>query len=166
LRRYIDFFHQALLWIAIVTVCALPVIGEQTPAPSVPPPLYFGTGWYPEQLAEARWETDLELMQAAHMNVVRIGEFAWSTMEPSENHFDFNWRDHAITLAAKHHIAVVLGTPTAAPPAWLTTKYPDTLRVDEDGRHAEHGNRQHFSFTSPRYLAPHGVAVYALARSQ
>ena len=36
-------------------------------------------------------------------------------------------------LAEKHHIAVVLGTPTDAPPAWLTTKYPETLRVDANG---------------------------------
>ncbi|MGB9031554.1 MAG: DUF4350 domain-containing protein, partial [Acidobacteriaceae bacterium] len=62
------------------------------------------------------------------------------------------WLDRAIALAAKHHICVVLGTPTAAPPAWLTTKYPETLRVDENGHRAEHGNRQHFSFTDPKYL--------------
>ena len=37
-------------------------------------------------------------------------------------------------LAAKHHIAVVIGTPTAAPPAWLTQKYPETLRINDDGR--------------------------------
>ncbi len=73
------------------------------------------------------------------------------TLEPSEGQFDFAWLDRAITLAAKHHIAVVLGTPTAAPPAWLTTKYPETLRVEEDGRRAEHGNRQQFSANHPTY---------------
>ena len=85
-------------------------------------PLRFGTAWYPEQWPEQRWEADLELMQAAHMNVVRVGEFAWSMMEPSEDHFDFAWLDKAIAMAAKHHIAVVMGTPTAAPPAWLTVQ--------------------------------------------
>ncbi len=113
--------------------------------------LEFGTAWYPEQWPESRWETDLQMMQDAHMNVVRIAEFAWSTMEPSEGRFEFVWLDRAIALAAKHNMKVVLGTPTAAPPAWLTTKYPDTLRVDENGTRAEHGNRQHFSFTSPTY---------------
>lgn len=141
---------HSLLAIALLLVCALPLAGQAHPT-SAPAPLYFGNSWYPEQWPEVRWETDLQLMQAAHMNVVRMGEFAWSTMEPEEGRFDFAWLDRAIALAAKHHIAVVLGTPTAAPPAWLTSKYPDTLRVDEDGRHAEHGNRQHFSFTSPRY---------------
>jgi beta-galactosidase len=90
-------------------------------------------------------------MEAAHIDVVRVGEFAWSAMEPSEGHYDFGWLDRAIAMAAKHHICVVLGTPTAAPPAWLTTKYPETLRIDENGRRDEHGNRGQFSFTDPKY---------------
>ena len=113
--------------------------------------LRLGAAWYPEQWPESRWEEDLRLMQAAHINVVRVGEFAWSRMEPSEGRFDLDWLDRAIRMAEKHGIEVVLGTPTAAPPAWLTTTYPDTLRIDQDGRRAEHGNRQQFSFTSPRY---------------
>jgi beta-galactosidase len=90
-------------------------------------------------------------MEQAHMHVVRVGEFAWSTMEPAEGRFEFGWLDRAIALAAKHEIKVVLGTPTAAPPAWLTTKYPETLRVEEDGHRAEHGNRQQFSANDPHY---------------
>jgi beta-galactosidase len=141
-----------LLQRAMLLLLLLPIVaGVPAAAQKTGPPLRFGTAWYPEQWPEARWNTDLQLMQDAHMNVVRVGEFAWSTMEPAEGHFEFAWLDRAIALAAKHHIAVVLGTPTAAPPAWLTAKYPDTLRVDEDGRRAEHGNRQQFSFTSPRY---------------
>ncbi|MBT9331220.1 beta-galactosidase [Paracidobacterium acidisoli] len=115
------------------------------------PPLLVGAAWYPEQWPESQWEPDLERMEAAHIHLVRVGEFAWSTMEPSEGHYEFGWLDRAIALAAKHHICVVLGTPTAAPPAWLTTKYPETLRVSEDGVRDEHGNRQQFSFTDPKY---------------
>jgi beta-galactosidase len=90
-------------------------------------------------------------MEAAHIHVVRMAEFAWSTLEPREGQFEFEWLDRAIAQAARHHIRVVLGTPTAAPPAWLTGKYPEVLRVDEDGHVDEHGNRQQFSFTSSRY---------------
>ncbi|MFI5070964.1 MAG: beta-galactosidase [Terriglobales bacterium] len=111
----------------------------------------MGTAWYPEQWPESRWEKDLELMEAANIKVVRVGEFAWSRMEPSEGHYDFDWLERAISLAAKHHIVSVVGTPTAAPPAWLTQKYPDTLRVEENGQRAKHGNRAHGSVTSPRY---------------
>ena len=111
----------------------------------------MGTAWYPEQWPQDRWEKDLALMEAAHIHVVRMAEFAWSTLEPREGQFEFEWLDRAIAQAARHHICVVLGTPTAAPPAWLTSRYPDVLRVDEDGHADEHGNRQQFSFASPRY---------------
>ena len=121
------------------------------PFSSAAEPLRLGTAWYPEQWPEDRWEADLALMEQAHLDVVRIGEFAWSRMEPKEGHYDFAWLDAAIAAAERHHIAVVLCTPTAAPPAWLTSHYPDTLAVDEDGVPAEHGMRQHFSFASSRY---------------
>jgi beta-galactosidase len=111
----------------------------------------LGAAWYPEQWPETQWEHDLQLMQEAHMNVVRVGEFAWSSMEPSEGHYDFGWLDRAIAMAAKHHIAVVIGTPTDAPPAWLTTKYPDTLGMNADGHWREHGGRRQFNYSSPRY---------------
>jgi len=111
----------------------------------------MGTDWYPEQWPEARWETDLQMMEAAHLNVVRLAEFAWSTMEPAEGRFDFVWLDRAIRLAEKHHVAVVLGTPTAGTTAWLTQKYEETLRVDSNGQRATHGNRAHGSVTSVKY---------------
>src|SRR5689334_12305044 len=116
------------------------------------PALVFGTAWYPEQWDEARWDKDLSLMQAAGINMVRVAEFAWSRMEPQEGQFDFAWLDRAIDLASKHNITIVLGTPSAAPPAWLTYKYPDTLATWDNGRRAEHGNREHYRFTSDRYL--------------
>src|ERR1700734_1278177 len=143
---------KAIVHSATFTLVALLSITNPAPAqPTAQPAILLGAAWYPEQWPESRWAADLDLMQAAHMHVVRVGEFAWSTMEPSEGHFDFAWLDRAIAAAASRNIVVVLGTPTAAPPAWLTSKYPGTLRVDEDGRRAEHGNRQQFSFTSPQY---------------
>jgi beta-galactosidase len=115
------------------------------------PALLMGADWYPEQWPEVRWETDAKMMEDAHLTVTRIGEFAWSAMEPSEGKFELDWLDRAIRVLEKHHIAVVLGTPSAAPPAWLTAKYPDVLRVDENGIRATHGNRAHGSSSSPKY---------------
>jgi beta-galactosidase len=114
-------------------------------------PLYLGTAWYPEQWPESRWDADLTLMEKAQIRFVRITEFAWSTMEPSEGHYDLDWVERAVRMAEKHHIAVVLGTPSAAPPAWLTSKYPETLRTMEDGRKDEHGNRQQFNWANAKY---------------
>lgn len=110
-----------------------------------------GVAWYPEQWPEDHWEKGLALMEAAGIRMVRIGEYAWSRMEPREGEFELDWIDRAITLAARHSIVTVLGTPTDAPPAWLTQKYPETLRAGEDGQRAKHGERRQFSYTSPRY---------------
>ena len=68
-----------------------PVVGSARAAAAAP--LLVGTAWYPEQWPQSRWPRDLELMQAAHLDVVRIGEFAWSTMEPQPGKYDFAWLD-------------------------------------------------------------------------
>jgi beta-galactosidase len=145
-----------VLTLALPVVAAAlftPTIRAQspTPPPSAAPALYLGTAWYPEQWPESRWDADLSLMEAAHVRFVRIGEFAWSKLEPSEGHYDLDWLDRSIRAAERHHIAVVIGTPSAAPPAWLTTKYPETLRIMEDGRQDQHGNRQQFNWSDPKY---------------
>ena len=147
--RFICSSHWRLLAYAI-TLAIASFARSQTPYITPNAPL-LGAAWYPEQWPEGRWDADLSLMERAHLNVVRVGEFAWSTMEPSEGHYNFTWLDRAIALAARHHIAVVLGTPTDAPPAWLTAKYPQTLRVDENGRPAQHGNRRQFNYANPLY---------------
>lgn len=140
---------------AALLVAAAPALPQATPARATnfagKPPLAVGVAWYPEQWPEERWPVDLAMMHKAGFNTVRVAEFAWSRMEPEEGKFDFTWLDRAIAAAAKHGMMVVIGTPTAAPPAWLTQKYPDTLRVDENGRRATHGGRRQFSFASARY---------------
>ncbi len=149
--------------IALALACATIATSAQPPATSSPtyraratnfaarPAIAVGTSWYPEQWPEERWAVDLAMMRQAGFNTVRIGEFAWSRMEPAPGRYDFAWLDRAIDTAAAHGMMVVLGTPTAAPPAWLTQAWPDTLRVDEDGKRAGHGGRRHFSFASERY---------------
>lgn len=145
---------RAVAVVACLLAGSIFAVGSQetsAPWPDGAPFLLLGAAWYPEQWPESRWEQDLALMEAANLHVVRIGEFAWSRMEPAEGQYDFEWLDRAIAAAARHHIVTVLGTPTDAPPAWLTQKYPDTLRVNADGTRDQHGNRRQFSFSSPRY---------------
>jgi beta-galactosidase len=45
----------------------------------------------------------------------------------------------------------VLGTPTAAPPAWLVQQYPDLMAIDENGRRVQFGNRCHYCVNSPEF---------------
>ena len=146
LRRFAAFS----LAFALSSVLSAPAQAPLPPAPRKPA-LLLGAAWYPEQWPESRWDADLSLMQAAHIRFVRVGEFAWSTMEPKEGDFELDWLDRAIRAAEKHGIAVVIGTPSAAPPAWLTQRYPETLRTMEDGRKDQHGNRQQFDWSDPKY---------------
>ena len=113
--------------------------------------MYFGSAWYPEQWDERRWPRDLELMAEAGMNVARTGEYAWCRLEPEEGRFELDWLERAVDLAAGRGVRIVLSTPSDAPPAWLTQKYPDTLRTDEHGRRQSHGGRRQFSPASERY---------------
>jgi beta-galactosidase len=137
----------------VLAVSLYVAASAQAPLPPDPGkvPLELGAAWYPEQWPESRWDADLALMEAAHIHFVRVGEFAWSTFEPSEGNYQLDWMERAIRAAEKHHIAVVMGTPSAAPPAWLTQKYPETLRTNPDGRKDGHGNRQQFDWSDPKY---------------
>ncbi len=125
--------------------------------------LFFGAAYYPEQWPEYRWPEDIRFMQEARINVVRMAEFAWSTLEPSAGEFNFAWLDHAIEQLAAAGIASVLGTPTAAPPAWLVEACPDILAVDENGRRVQFGNRCHYCVNSPDFHAAATRIVQAMA---
>jgi beta-galactosidase len=106
----------------------------------------FGVDYYPDQTPEHLWHQDAVEMQAYGVNSVRIAEFAWALMEPSEGVYQFDWLHRAIDLLHAHGIAVILGTPSAAPPPWLTQKYPEILMVNDQGISLHPGARR---FTCP-----------------
>jgi beta-galactosidase len=123
----------------------------------------FGVAYYPEQWAESDWESDARRMRDCGVNTVRMGEFAWALMEPSEGHYDFALFDRAIATMARHGIKTILGTPTAAPPKWLTRKYPEVLHVFESGRRADDQSRRHYCYNSVVYRRLSRAIVEALA---
>jgi len=51
--------------------------------------LLFGCAYYLEYMPYERLEEDLEMISGAGMNVVRIAESTWSTLEPQDGVFDF-----------------------------------------------------------------------------
>ena len=112
---------------------------------------YRGVAYYPEFWPESRHTEDIRLMGEARINLARMGEFAWTAMEPSEGVFDFAWLHHAVRRMGEAGISVMLCTPTAAPPAWLTAAYPETLLVRKDGVRAGHGGRRHYCPTNDTY---------------
>ncbi|MFP4344648.1 MAG: beta-galactosidase [Anaerolineales bacterium] len=125
--------------------------------------MQLGVCYYPEHWPEERWATDARLMREAGLTYVRIGEFAWQLMEPEEGHFEWGWLDRATEALAEEELQVVLGTPTATPPAWLVTQYPDVLPVDAQGRVRRFGSRRHYCPTSPTYRRHTERIVQALA---
>lgn len=113
--------------------------------------LRIGSAYYPEQWPEANWKEDIRLMREAGFNTVRLGDFAWSALEPEGGRYEFNWLERAISALGEAGIDTVLCTPTAGPPAWLVSKYPDILPVDENGCRVQFGNRCHYCVNSPEF---------------
>ncbi len=131
----------------LLTAAAIATLPAQSPAQrSDDPPLLFGVDYYPDQTPESLWEQDASQMAAMGITNVRVAEFAWGLMEPAEGKFDFAWLKRAVQLLHSHNIAVILGTPSAAPPPWLTQKYPEVLMVNDRGTTLSPGTRR---FTCP-----------------
>src|ERR1700752_677911 len=124
----------------------------------------YGVVYYPEQWPEAQWDFDLSRIAQTGMNVVRMGEGAWSVWEPEEGHYDFALFDRALELCQKHELKAIMGTPTSTPPAWLTERYPEVLRVRFDGTRLVHGSRRHYNYTSPVYREKSRAITEALAK--
>ena len=113
--------------------------------------LLYGAAYYDEYMPYDRLEEDIRLMKKAGMNVVRIGESTWSTMEPQEGVFDTSHLTRVIEAMSGAGISVILGTPTYAIPTWLVKAYPEILAVTQEGR-GLYGRRQNMDITHPAYL--------------
>ena len=113
----------------------------------------FATGvyYYPEHWPREQWDRDLKNMADMGFEFTHFGEFAWAFMEPEEGKYDFEWLDHAVELAAKYGLKVIMCTPTPTPPAWLTHKHPEVLIKNSLGIAAVHGTRQQASWSSEVY---------------
>lgn len=113
--------------------------------------ILFGGDYNPEQWSEEIWEEDMRLFRKAHIDVVTLNVFSWSALQPSEDQYDFEKLDKIMELVKKNNIKVVLATSTAAHPAWMAKKYPDSLKVDVEGRRRHFGGRQNMCPNSPTF---------------
>lgn len=123
----------------------------------------LGVCYYPEHWPPERWSVDAQQMRKAGISIIRVGEFAWTLMEPAPETYSWDWLDQAIeTMTAEGH-EVVLCTPTAAPPAWLIHTHPEILPVDEEGRRRRFGSRRHYCPNNPTFRTHTKRIVTALA---
>ncbi len=137
--------------------------------------MYFGVDYHPEQWVfpyggtkdnpESGWDRDIEQMVKAGVNVVRFGEFTWGLCEPEEGKYDFAWLRRVMDKMGKAGIEVVLATPTAAPPIWLSRKYPEILPIDEQGLKKHAGTRRAACLNSDAFWNHSKAIVEQMARA-
>lgn len=113
--------------------------------------MYYGVAYYPEHWPETIWSTDARDIKAAGMDGVRIGEFAWSKMEPTQGDYDFAWLNRAIEVLGDAGLKIVLCTPTATPPQWMMHQHPEILPEDANGVQMRGGVRKYYCHSSPIY---------------
>jgi len=123
----------------------------------------LGCCYYPEHWPEEWWAEDARRMRDMGLSLVRIGEFAWSRIEPEPGRYDWGWLDRVIDTLHAAGLKVILGTPTATPPKWLVDRMPDMVAIDEGGRPRGFGSRRHYCFSHEGYRAECRRIVTALA---
>ena len=125
---------------------------------------FLGCAYYPEDWPEEQIPYDIQKMKEAGIRCARIGEFAWRKMEPKRGVYDFTWLHKVVNALGEAGIYVVMGTPTATPPIWLSREYPDVLNRNADGTRVEHGGRRHCCSNNPHYLEASDAIVEAMGR--
>jgi beta-galactosidase len=125
--------------------------------------LCYGGDYNPEQWPEEVWAEDARLMRRAGVNLVSLGVFAWSRLEPAPGRYTFGWLDRAMDLLAGAGVRVALATPTASPPPWFSLAHPDALPVTAQGVRLTHGSRDTYCASAPAYRAAARRIAAALA---
>ncbi|WP_422741682.1 beta-galactosidase [Micromonospora sp. WMMD754] len=113
--------------------------------------LRYGGDWNPEQWPQAVWREDVALMRAAGVDLVTVGVFAWSRLEPAPGRHTLDWLDRVLDLLHDAGIRAALATPTASPPPWFSLAHPDALPVTADGVRLHHGSRDTYCAAAPAY---------------
>ena len=111
-----------------------------------------GVAYYPEAWSREEILEDAGRMKECGVSLIRVAEFAWSRMEPSEGDYRFQWLVDAVNIFGELGIKTILCTPSSAAPAWMCRKYPEILRVNRDyTTKAWFGVRDHTCYTSGKY---------------
>lgn len=111
----------------------------------------YGAAYYAEYQLSDRLEEDLDLMVAAGLTVIRVGESVWSTWEPRDGELDTDWLLPVLDGAHARGIEVILGTPTYAIPPWLQVKHPEIAAEQGTGRPMPWGSRQEIDYAHPTF---------------
>lgn len=115
--------------------------------------IIYGGDYNPEQWLDSPeiLKQDIAYMKVAHINEVTLGIFAWSTLEPTEGEYHLEWMERILDELYANGISVILSTPSAARPKWLSDAYPEVLRVNADRSKNLFGGRHNHCYTSLIY---------------
>jgi len=111
--------------------------------------VYIGAAYYPELWNKAELEKDIARCKSLGINTLRLGEFAWGSLEPKEGEYRLDWLIDVVDKLYENGIYTVMCTPTCTPPRWLLDKYEETRIVDSRQVRAEVSSRCHVCKTSP-----------------
>lgn len=126
--------------------------------------IMHGGDYNPEQWLDRPdiLEEDIRLMKKAGMTSATLGIFSWTTYEPVEGEFHFEWLVQIMDRLYENGIYTVLATPSGARPAWLDEKYPEAMRVDDYGVRYHHGVRHNHCMSAPIYREKVSIIVNKL----
>ena len=106
--------------------------------------ILFGGDYNPNQWPKEVWEQDMAYFKDAHINSATINVFSWAKIQPSENEYNFTELDEIVDMLSNENYDIVMATSTAALPAWMVKKYPETMSTDYKGRQHKFGARHNF----------------------
>ena len=93
LAQLISLVAVALFFAAAETLGAQ---AQQSFAPDKMDSVLYGVAYYPEYMPYDRLDKDVEMMQKAGITVVRVGESTWSSWEPRDGDFQFEWMQRVL----------------------------------------------------------------------
>jgi len=145
------FISSALFLVVALTTSPSSSQTKPAFAPNTMDTVLYGAAYYTEYMPYERLEQDVQLMQQAGINVVRMGESSWGLWEPQDGHFEFAWMDRVIDRMAKAKIKVILGTPTYSIPAWMYKEHPEIVITRFGGQTITFGYRQNTDLMNPQF---------------
>jgi beta-galactosidase len=135
-------------------------------SPADVPGLWLGVDYHPEDWPEERWPDDIQLMSEAGINVVRLAQHAWASLEPAPGTYRFDWLDSAIGLLGAARIFTLLTIPISTPPPWavgehISSGLEEDCGLAEDG--PAHEARSQWCINSPEYRTSAANLVQRMA---
>ena len=112
----------------------------------------IGVDYYPEQWGSPFWEKDIEMMAQTGVKTVRIGDLAWSELEPEEGVYNFRSFDDIMRMFSRNNIEVIIGIPTSRPPLWLYQAHPEIIRTNREGKKMPVGLKGQCCINSPVFV--------------